>query len=179
MKSFSPRKTCPTCGHPNRFNAKVCTQCGHAFILVSADGVMRKTCSTCGHANRLAARVCSQCGRAFPDVRPVQLLRGKRWCPQCGAPRRATAKVCSQCGFRFTSTPKETPIVPAPKPAITLPPALDVSPTLPRRKSHTGLEGEPSPYITNDELNRLLGSGPYSPNLIERMAYRVTKKDNS
>jgi predicted amidophosphoribosyltransferase len=179
MKPLSPRKTCPKCGHTNRLNAKICTQCGHAFILVSDDGTVRKTCPKCNHPNRLSARVCSQCGYTFVSLRPAKLLRGKKWCPQCGVARRPSAKVCSQCGYHFKSVPAESPVIPAAKPGVTLPPAPDLPTTLPPRKPHGGIEGEPSPYISSDELNRLRRAGPYSPSLVERMAHRLTKKDNS
>jgi hypothetical protein len=179
MKPTAPRKNCPTCGYANRVNAKVCTQCGHSFVLIAADGSLRKACSACGHTNRLTAQVCSQCGRAFAGVRPTKFLRGKRWCPQCGAARKPAAKVCKNCGFHFKIVPAESPVVPSAKPPITLPPDPPTPVPLPPRKSRVGLEGEPSPYISSDELDRLRGSGPYSPSLVERMAHRLTKKANS
>lgn len=179
MRTVSPRKSCPACGHANRVTAKVCGQCGHSFVLVGADGIVRKACSTCGHANRLTARVCSQCGHAFTVMRHVRLPGIKKWCPQCGAPRRPAAKVCTQCGFRFKTAPAESPVMPAPRPAVNLPPPPSTPTTLPPMRSRAGIEGEPSPYISNDDLNRLRGAGPYSPGLVGRLAHRLTRKDNS
>ncbi len=178
MKPSAPRKTCPACAHANRINAKVCTQCGHAFVLIGVDGTLRKACSACGHANRLTAQICSQCGHAFAGVRPGKMFR-KKWCPQCGAARRPGAKVCTQCGFRFKTAPAESPVNPAAKPPIVLPPTPDVLAPLPPQTSHAGLEGEPSPYVSSDELNRLRGAGPYSHSLVERMAHRLTRKTHS
>lgn len=126
------RKVCPRCGHSNRGTAKICTQCGFAFLrseapvsqtldqLLNPESVdagrsadaapLRKRCPNCGHMNRLGAKKCSQCGTAFGGrVLPAR-EHVQRWCPNCGARRRDGAKVCSYCGYRY-KTPTEAPVV--------------------------------------------------------------------
>jgi hypothetical protein len=103
---------------------------------------------------------------------------GKKWCPQCGTPRRKQAKVCSNCGYRFKTVPAETAIVPNADPPVTLPPEFDAPAPLPPVSPHpVPLEGEPAPYISNEELNQLRGAGIYNPNLLARTITRLTRKD--
>jgi DNA-directed RNA polymerase subunit RPC12/RpoP len=169
------RKACPHCGHMNRAGAKVCTQCGRPFVLSSRTGMLRKTCPFCGHENRLRARVCSQCGKAFSGTHPIKtsIIGGRqKWCPQCGAARRPGAKVCTQCGHRFSFTRLTAPIVQPTPPAVTLPPDS----TTPAVKLPTDISGEPAPYLSSDELDRLRGGGAYHPNVFIRLLSTVNKK---
>jgi DNA-directed RNA polymerase subunit RPC12/RpoP len=138
-------------------------------------GTLRKACPACGHQNRLNAQVCSQCGKAFSDAHPIKAtITGGRqkWCPQCGAARRVGAKVCTQCGYRFHFTRLTSPIEQQPPPAVALPPDVHIPPpvVLP-----TDIGGEPAPYLSNDELDRLRGGGVYHPNVFIRLLSNVKK----
>jgi hypothetical protein len=219
------RKRCPKCGHSNRAEAKICTECGYAFFLDDTSGVLRKRCSHCGYMNRMGANVCSQCGSKFHAR--LRTTRGRshsplsaraqvqKWCPQCGAQRREGAKVCSFCGYRF----KDIPVTPARKPVIKPveqsieprfePPvmqsstqmdalAIQAAPNQPQieapfeppiMQSNTlaepvtvhnvtsappepktpDLSGEPAPYITQDELERLRTMGGERPGVFLRL----------
>ncbi|MBI1279271.1 MAG: zinc-ribbon domain-containing protein [Anaerolineaceae bacterium] len=176
----SDRKSCSYCGHSNRASAKICTECGRSFTLVRATGVLRKRCPECGYENRLRAKVCSQCGHTFQvqkaPMRPVSSTKAK-WCPKCGSKRRPNAKVCSQCGYRFEvdkASPTAPPIVQMPQPAITQKPAQPPPVKLP-----PDLKGEPAPYITDEELNKLRQGTSYHSNVFVRMLYQMTKKDDT
>lgn len=174
------RKPCPNCGHANRPTAKVCANCGHAFLSVRGDGMLRKFCTHCGAENRIRARVCVQCGQPFRGARPVIKVHGQKWCPQCGKPRRKNAKVCSNCGYRFKATPEEAPIVPNVDPPLTLPQQFDPPAALPPQqtpKRPVPLEGEPAPYLTNDEIKRLRETGIYNLNFAARVHNQITRKN--
>lgn len=182
MTAEPSRKLCPKCDHANRPTAKVCSRCGYGFVSVREDGALRKFCTHCGAENRIRARVCVQCGQLFRGVRPIIKVRGQKWCPQCGKPRRQQAKVCSNCGYRFKIIPQEAPIVPQTKPAITLPQQFDAPPALPPDrppKRPVPLEGEPAPYLTNDEINQIRGAGVYNQNLAARVLYTFIRKNRS
>ncbi|HEX2906696.1 MAG TPA: zinc ribbon domain-containing protein [Phototrophicaceae bacterium] len=169
------RKLCAHCGHANRGAAKVCSQCGQPFLLVGETGTLRKTCPGCGHKNRVSAQVCSQCGRAFRSGTSVKVAatnRRPRWCPQCGTARRPSAKVCPQCGHKFYARSSQPPLTQTPPPAVTLLP--DVFPAPPVDLPPT-LTGEPSPFLSSDELDRLRQTGMYHPNILVRLYHRTRK----
>ncbi len=172
--SSTDRKICPHCGHSNRATANICTQCGRSFILVRATGTLRKKCNKCGYENRLKARVCSQCGQPFKIEKAVNRpMAGAKWCPKCGKARKAGAKVCSQCGYRFhPSQTGSAPIIQTAQPAITLapnnPPPVNLPPDL---------KGEPAPYLSSEEIDRLRHGGVYHSNVFVRLMYQMTKKD--
>lgn len=178
----SDRKTCPHCGHSNRASARVCVECGHPFLLVRATGTLRKRCAKCGYENRLRARVCSQCGEPFRGALPADpaasvVATRQKWCPQCGTARPPDAKVCPQCGYHFRMPQKTEPIVQTPQPAVTLPddappPPVNLPPSI-------DLDGEPAPYISKEEFNRLRRSGIYQPNLLARLLDELRKKGDS
>ena len=168
------RKICPHCGHSNRANANICSQCGRAFVLVRATGMLRKRCSNCGYENRLRAKVCSHCGQAFAHEKVVNRpTTAPKWCPKCGHKRKIGAKVCTQCGHHFDSgKPATAPIVQMPQPAI------DLKPTPPPPvKLPPDLKGEPAPYLTNEQLNQLRQGTQYHSNVFVRLLYQMTKKD--
>jgi len=176
------RKPCPLCGHANRPTAKVCSNCGHGFVSARADGTLRKFCPHCGTENRIRARVCVQCGQPFRGVRPVIKMNGQKWCPQCGKARRKQAKVCTNCGYRFKIVTEEAPVVPKTDPPIMLPPQFDAPPKLPPStppKRNVPLEGEPAPYLTSDEIDRIRGGGIYNPNFAARLISQFTRKNRS
>lgn len=182
MTSNAPanRKPCPKCGHANRPTAKVCSNCGHGFVSTREDGTLRKFCAQCGAENRIRARVCAQCGTPFRGVRPIIKVSGQKWCPQCGKPRRKQAKVCSQCGYRFRPTPEEAPVVPNADPPITLPEKFDTPANLPTpTKRPVPLEGEPAPFLTNDEINQLRKTGIYRQNFAVRVRNQITRKNRT
>jgi len=161
------RKRCPNCGHSNRATAKNCTQCGFAFFLASSDGILRKRCSLCGHMNRLGAKVCSQCGSAFQGHILSAPNQRQKWCPQCGAKRRDTAKVCSRCGYRFKVPPMESPVIQSDtlgEPIV----SQKITTSTPEPKKHD-LSGEPAPYLSKDELERLRRVGTASPGTFVRI----------
>jgi len=207
------RKRCPKCGHSNRAEAKICTECGYAFFLDDTSGVLRKRCSHCGYMNRMGAKVCSQCGSKFR----VKLLttRGRiqaqnhaqKWCPQCGAQRNEGAKVCSFCGYHYKDIQVQPapvrPVVPKVEPpfeppvmqsstqaepttiqAVTPEPSFEppvmqssvsepvtvhnVTSAPPEPKA-PDLSGEPAPYITQEELERLRTMGGERPGVFLRL----------
>jgi DNA-directed RNA polymerase subunit RPC12/RpoP len=181
-------KVCPRCGHTNRMSAKNCTQCGTAFFLALVDGEIRKRCPRCGVYNRESAKVCTNCGREYRTLQLTSRGQRQKWCPQCGAPRHATAKVCARCGFRFkTGAAVEAPLQqsslttdpippqaaakPAPppeapikqSPLIAEPISRRVTAAPPRRgaaRPDFDLSGEPAPYISPEELDRIRGKRP-------------------
>jgi DNA-directed RNA polymerase subunit RPC12/RpoP len=158
----------------NRAAAKMCSQCGRPFVLTGLTGTLRKNCPSCGHQNRLGAKVCSQCGKAFLGTHSISVIGGRqKWCPRCGTARGAGAKVCPQCGYHFRFTRLTTPIV-QPKPsAVTLPPDTSAPPPV---KLPVDIGGEPAPYLSSDELDRLRGGGVYHPNVFIRLLSRTNKK---
>jgi DNA-directed RNA polymerase subunit RPC12/RpoP len=176
MTEMTPadRKICPHCGHSNRSTAKVCTACGRPFVLARATSLLRKRCPECGYENRLRAKVCSNCGHAFQVERAAKSpTASAKWCPKCGTERKPGAKVCSNCGYRFESGKTPTaPIVQMPQPAITPTP----TPT-PPVKLPPDLKGEPAPFMSNEELNKLRQAEPYHSNVFVRLLQQVTKKD--
>ncbi|MDX2159993.1 MAG: zinc ribbon domain-containing protein [bacterium] len=166
------RKTCSQCGSSNKIGAKNCNQCGTPFSYLRENGVLRKRCTTCGYFNRDSAKVCSQCGTEYRRVvvasrpvarstAPAQPPSGKapnttqrQLCPQCGSSQRMEARVCTQCGHRFTAAERKPftgdPIskrvqTSAPPPGAPRP-VYDVS-------------GEPAPYVTAEQLERLRREG--------------------
>ncbi len=146
-------------------------------MLVRATGLLRKRCSNCGYENRLRAKVCSHCGKTFPIEKVVNRPSiPAKWCPRCGMKRKSGAKVCSRCGFHFeVGKPTAPPIVQMPQPAIDPQP---VSP--PPVKLPPDLKGEPAPFITNEQLNKLRQGTAYHSNVFVRMLYQMTtKKDDS
>jgi DNA-directed RNA polymerase subunit RPC12/RpoP len=170
------RKICPSCGHSNRANAKVCTHCGRSFSLVRATGMLRKRCSNCGAENRLSAKVCTSCGQAFSMEKALNRpTTTAKWCPKCGTKRKPGAKVCTNCGYRFESQkPSAEPIVQMPQPAITPKP-----PTTPPVELPPDLKGEPAPYISDEQLNRLRQGTAYHSNVFVRLLYQMSKKDDT
>ncbi|MBA3873902.1 MAG: zinc ribbon domain-containing protein [Anaerolineae bacterium] len=172
------RKICSHCGHSNRLNAKVCTDCGQPFVLVRATSLLRKRCPTCGYENRLRAKVCSNCGHEFQVEKAAKVptpTTSAKWCPKCGTQRKPGAKVCSNCGYHFeTGKTATAPIVQMPQPAITTKP----TPT-PPVKLPPDLKGEPAPFISNEQLNQLREGTTYHSNVFVRMLYQMTKKDES
>jgi DNA-directed RNA polymerase subunit RPC12/RpoP len=170
------RKFCPYCGHSNRSTAKVCTNCGQPFVLARATSLLRKRCPECGYENRLRAKVCANCGHIFQVERAAKSpTASAKWCPKCGTERKPGAKVCSNCGYRFDTKKTPTaPIVQMPQPAITPTP----TPT-PPVKLPPDLKGEPAPFMSNEELNKLRDADaePYHSNVFVRLLQQMTKKD--
>ena len=167
------RKICPHCGHSNRLSANVCTQCGRSFVLVRATGSLRKRCPNCSYQNRLRAKVCAHCGKVFPVEKAAKRSSANaKWCPQCGAKHKPGAKVCSNCGYHFESTkPGTAPITQMPQPAITPKP----TPT-PPVKLPPDLKGEPAPYLTSEQLNKLRQGEAYHANVFIRPLTQTIKK---
>lgn len=159
-------KACPHCGHTNKLTAKNCTQCGTPFYLAEVEGEMRKRCATCGHFNRMTANVCTKCGTAYAKVQIAARGHKQKWCPQCGSPRKATAKVCTRCGYRFVAKPSVAPI--------------DQSTTLTDPKTviePPDLDGEPAPYISQDELRKIrLGDRETADSFLRAMQDLLRKK---
>ncbi len=168
------RKFCPHCGHSNRIGANICSQCGRSFVLVKATGTLRKRCSNCGHDNRLRANVCSACGHSFQVEKAAKApTKGVKWCPQCGKKRNLQAKVCNRCGYHFEKLKTGTaPLVQMPQPAIQAKPKPPAPVKLP-----PDLKGEPAPYISSDEFDRLREGGVYHSNVFVRLLYQMSKKD--
>jgi hypothetical protein len=173
------RKACPNCGHSSRATAKICSHCGYVFFAVRENGMVRKRCAHCGHLNRMGAKVCTNCGSAFSGIAMISRGQAQKWCPQCGAPRRPTAKVCSQCGYHFKSTPIEPPLVhPNPK-AVPIAPAQPVPPSHPIRHARTpDIAGEPAPFLSDDELNRLRDVGNQNVDVFVRL-FSALRSDKS
>ncbi|MBI1258202.1 MAG: zinc-ribbon domain-containing protein [Chloroflexi bacterium] len=194
------RKRCPKCGHSNRAAAKVCTECGYAFFLEDTSGMLRKRCSHCGFMNKMGAKVCSQCGSKFHGKLLSSKARShnltQKWCPQCGAQRREGAKVCSYCGYRFKEIKIEPPVVQSSAlaaPAIEHSPAPTEQPvvqsntladpvtiqnvaSVPPEPKVPDLSGEPAPYITQEELERLRQMGGERPGVFLRL-YKAIRDD--
>lgn len=170
------RKICSYCGHSNRSTAQVCTQCGRSFVLVRSTGMLRKRCPNCDHENRLRAKVCSQCGQTFSVEKLVRRPNATaKWCPRCGHKRKPEAKVCSNCGYHFETHKANTAaIVQTPPPATNPKPAPQQPVKLP-----PDLKGEPAPFLSDDQLNRLRQDGPYHSNVFVRLLNQMTKKDAS
>jgi hypothetical protein len=137
--------------------------------------------------NRMGAKVCSQCGSKFHPKLITTRGRSKpgalaaraqvqKWCPQCGAERREGAKVCSFCGYYFKDAaapkpqraepPFEAPITQASAQAE---PAIQNVATTPPEPKPRDLSGEPAPYITQEELERLRRMGGERPNTFVRL----------
>jgi DNA-directed RNA polymerase subunit RPC12/RpoP len=187
------RKRCPKCGHSNRAEAKICTECGYAFFLENTSGVLRKRCSHCGFMNHMGAKVCSQCGSKFHSKLLTTRARAhnqrQKWCPQCGAQRHEGAKVCSYCGYRFKDIKIEPPVVQsnelsqppivhsnAPtEPQVVLsndlaePVTIHNVTSAPPEPKPIDLSGEPAPYISQDELERLRRMGGERPGTFLRL----------
>ena len=200
MSMEHERKRCPKCGHSNRAAAKVCTECGFAFFLEDTSGMLRKRCSHCGFMNKMGAKVCSQCGSKFHGKLLSSKARShnltQKWCPQCGAQRREGAKVCSFCGYRFKEIKIEPPVVqsnalaapaiehssaPTEQPVVlsnTLADPVTVHnvTSAPPEPKVPDLSGEPAPYITQEELERLRQMGGARPGVFLRL-YKAIRDD--
>lgn len=160
MPSIPTIKICPKCGHRSRAGAKNCAQCGTGFFIVYINGELRKRCRECNFYNRDRAKVCTHCGAPYPAILITSRGNTQKWCTQCGAPRRSTAKVCTQCGFRFTQSPLESPIQQSPALANPLSQQIQAAPP-PSGAARPAydLSGEPAPYISPQEMTRLLHKG--------------------
>ncbi len=165
------RKRCPKCGHSNRAAAKICTECGYAFFLESTSGMLRKRCSHCGFMNQMGAKVCSQCGHKFHGKLLSTRARShnltQKWCPQCGAQRREGAKVCSYCGYRFKELKVEPPVVQSS--TLADPVTVHNVTSAPPEPKVRDLSGEPAPYVSQDELERLRQMGGERPGVFLRL----------
>ena len=187
------RKPCPNCGHSNRVTAKNCTQCGFAFFLADTGGMLRKRCAHCGFFNRMGAKICTRCGAAFRGTVMESRSQRQKWCPQCGAPRKAGAKVCNQCGYRFKAEPVEPPLVQSndlgvpikvkpPEPPVKVTPRVTPTasepPAQPASPKPTDLSGEPAPYLSPEELERLRQMGTDRRDVFVRLfkSLRETKR---
>ncbi len=153
-------KICPKCGHRSRASAKNCAQCGTGFFIVYSKGELRKRCHECGFYNLDRAKVCTRCGTSYPAILMTSRGHVHKWCTQCGAIRRLTAKVCNRCGFHFTPPPLETPIQQSPALAEPLSQQIEAAPP-PSGAARPAfdLSGEPAPYISPQEMQRLQRGG--------------------
>lgn len=163
-------KVCPQCGHTSRMSAKNCSQCGTPFFLIRVHGTLRKRCANCGTYNRHMAKICASCGQPYRKIQVATRGQSQKWCPQCGSPRSLTAKVCTRCGFRFKPplpgsagvfpVPQQSPLQQGEVQAEAIDQYLETSTPAPgARRPAFDVDGEPAPYVSPDELKKLLSEG--------------------
>jgi hypothetical protein len=177
------RKRCQQCGAMNRMGAKVCVQCGKAFRgkFVS---FRQKWCPQCGAERRPNAKVCSFCGYRFkPESAPIIAeppvvqssdlsapISPRRDLPHTPAPVSAEAPKVPQ-GVRTpdltsAAVPTESPLVQSNDLADPVG-VRSTTGTTPTPKPRD-LSGEPAPYISKEELERLRHMGDQNAGLFLR-----------
>ncbi len=183
------RKRCAQCGAMNRMGAKVCAQCGMAFggrVLT----LRQRWCPQCGAERRPNAKVCSFCGYRYKvDTEPIEPplllsndlsepIRVRSELPHTPAPISAEAPKVQASVRTPDLTSTAVPTVPTASPLVE-PPVLLSNDLAEPVKVHTmtgttptpkprDLSGEPAPFISKEELDRLRRMGDQNSGLFLR-----------
>jgi hypothetical protein len=180
------RKRCQQCGAMNRMGAKVCAQCGKPFRsrLITFG---QKWCPQCGAERRPNAKVCSFCGYRFkPESAPIPAeppvvqsndlsapIKTRKDMPYTPASIAAEApkppKGVRTPDLTRTAVPTEAPEAPIMQSNDLADPigVRSTTGTTPTPKP-PDLSGEPAPYLSKEELDRLRRMGDQNTGLFIR-----------
>jgi DNA-directed RNA polymerase subunit RPC12/RpoP len=178
------RKRCSHCGFMNRMGAKVCSQCGskfHSKLLTTrakSRNRAQKWCPQCGAERHEGAKVCSFCGYHFKEV-PAPKPQPKQVEPPFEAPITQSNSLSDAAIHTFASAPEaKVPLQPSEppfEPPITQsstnaePITVHNVTSAPPEPKAPDLSGEPAPYISKDELERLRRMGGERPGVFLRL----------